>query len=99
MAELRKPARSNSEVVLTIRVVPRSSKISFVQESITEYKVRLTSAPVNGAANQQLIEVLSDRLSLPARNIRIIRGDTGRLKHVGITGLDLETISQLLFKK
>jgi uncharacterized protein (TIGR00251 family) len=98
MAERRRPAKSNTEVNLTIRVVPRSSKISFARESSTQYKIRLTAPPVDGAANQQLMEVLSKKLSLSARNIRIIRGETARLKHVKIEGMDLETISELLKK-
>jgi uncharacterized protein (TIGR00251 family) len=99
MAELRKPARNNTEVILTIRVVPRSSKISFAQESITQYKVRLTSPPVDGAANQQLIDLLSKKLSLPIRNIQITHGEKARLKHVKIEGMDAEMISRLLLKK
>ena len=99
MAGPRKLARSNTEVILTIRVVPRSSKISFAQESNTLYKVRLTSPPVDGAANQQLIDTLSKKLSLPARNIRITHGENARLKHVKIEGMDAELISQLLLKK
>jgi Uncharacterized conserved protein len=99
MAGPRKLARSNTEVILTIRVVPRSSKISFAQESNTQYKVRLTSPPVDGAANQQLIDTLSKKLSLPARNIRITHGENARLKHVKIEGMDAELISQLLLKK
>jgi len=99
MAGPRKLARSNTEVILTIRVVPRSSKISFAQESNTQYKVRLTSPPVDGAANQQLIDTLSKKLSLPLRNIQITHGENARLKHVKIEGMAAELISQLLLKK
>jgi uncharacterized protein (TIGR00251 family) len=84
MAELKKPARSNSGVFITIRVVPRSSRVSITQESQTQYKIRLTSAPVEGAANRQLIKILSEKLSLPARSIQITHGETGRLNHVYI---------------
>jgi uncharacterized protein YggU (UPF0235/DUF167 family) len=49
--------------------------------------VHLTAPPVDGAANQALIVLLSDILGLPKRNINIIRGTSGRLKTVEITGM------------
>ena len=101
MAKPRTAAKSNpgASVILTIRVVPRSSKISIAQESPTQYKIRLTSAPVDGAANSQLIRLLSEKFSLPARSIQITHGETSRLKHVRIDGLDAETVSHLLLSK
>lgn len=101
MAEPRKAARNKSgaSVILTIRVVPRSSKISISEEGPLQYKIRLTSAPVDGAANAQLIKLLCEKLSLPTRNAQITRGKTARLKFVRIDGLDAGAVSDLLLKK
>jgi uncharacterized protein (TIGR00251 family) len=101
MAEPRKAPRNSSEagVTLTIRVVPRSSRISIAQETPTQYKVRLTSPPVDGAANSQLIEFLSKKLSIAPRLIEITRGHTARTKQLTIHGVDPAAVSQLLLSK
>ncbi len=102
MAEPRKAARNSSDhqsyTVIVIRAVPRSSKISISQEGPAEFKVRITSPPVDGAANAQLLKILSDKLSLPVRSIQLISGETGRLKRLKIEGLDLQQITERLAK-
>ncbi|MCI0413418.1 DUF167 domain-containing protein [bacterium] len=85
--------------MIVVRAVPRSSKISIIQESSNQFKIRLTSAPVEGAANAQLIKLLSEKLSLPARSVHLISGETGRLKRLKIEGLSLDKIVQLLTEK
>jgi uncharacterized protein (TIGR00251 family) len=50
--------------------------------------IRLAAPPVDGAANQALIAFLAERLGLPARDIRIVAGETSRHKRLHITGLD-----------
>ena len=98
MAEPR-TERKNSAVTLTIRVVPRSSRVSIEQESATQYKVKLTSPPVDGAANSQLIEVLSKKLAVARRCIEIIHGETSRIKQVQISGVNPDAVPQLLLAK
>jgi uncharacterized protein (TIGR00251 family) len=96
MAKPRKAAQNNLEsstgTVIVVRAVPRSSKISITQESSNQFKIRLTSPPVDGAANAQLTELLSERLSLPARKVHLISGETGRLKRFKIEDLSLDEI-------
>jgi uncharacterized protein len=103
MAKPRKAAQNNLEspsfTVIVVRAVPRSSKISITQESSNQFKIRLTTAPVDGAANAQLIEILSERLSLPARKIHLTAGETGRLKRLKIEDLSLVEIAQRLTEK
>lgn len=47
-------------------------------------KIKLTAAPVDGAANKALIELLSTHFAVPKSMIRIARGETGRKKVVEI---------------
>lgn len=89
---------SEQESFIVIRVVPRSSKIVITQEQANSFRIRLTAPPVDGAANAQLLKVLSERLALPARNIQLIAGETGRLKRLRILGLDVEEIARRLTK-
>ncbi|MBA2288398.1 MAG: DUF167 domain-containing protein [Ktedonobacteraceae bacterium] len=80
---------------LDVRVIPRSSQNSIVWEQDT-LKVRLTAAPVDGAANEALVALLAQRLGLPKRQVSIVHGASGRQKTVEISGLSLETIQQKL---
>ncbi|MNL74019.1 hypothetical protein D3C87_1995710 [compost metagenome] len=51
-------------------------------------KIKLTAPPVDGKANECLIEFLSDTLNVPKRAVHILKGDTGRNKVVEVDGLD-----------
>ena len=50
--------------------------------------VRLAAAPVDGAANAELIAVLAKALDLPRNRIEIVSGERSRSKRVRVTGLD-----------
>ena len=54
--------------------------------------VRVTSPPVDGAANEAVIETLAAALELPRRSVRIVAGATGRNKTVEISDLDAATV-------
>jgi hypothetical protein len=57
-------------------------------ESDGSLKVRLQSPPVDGAANAELIEVLSEAFDVPRRAVTIIGGGHSRSKRVRIDGVD-----------
>jgi uncharacterized protein (TIGR00251 family) len=89
----------SSELVKTdikIRVLPRSSRNQIVGRDGDVFKVKGTSPPVDGMANQALIELLAKRLGVPKRRIEIISGKSSRLKSVRIHGLSLEDINSIL---
>lgn len=52
--------------------------------------VRIAAAPVDGAANAELIETLSRALDLPRRAVTLTAGATSRSKRVRLDGLTLE---------
>ena len=82
-------------MLITVRVLPRSSKNTLVWEE-GQLKARLTAPPVDGAANEALIALLAERLDVPRRSISIVRGASSRQKTVEIAGLSLEDIQQKL---
>ncbi|MGI8856390.1 MAG: DUF167 domain-containing protein [Thermomicrobiales bacterium] len=70
---------------LVVRVVPRADRNAI--DGVTEtgaVRVRLTTPPVEGAANAALIALLADLLAIPKRDIAITRGERGREKVVQI---------------
>jgi uncharacterized protein (TIGR00251 family) len=79
--------KSKNGIVLEVKVEPRSSKkgISGVMENML--KVKLTAPPVEGAANEQLIEVLSESFGIKKSDITIIKGQSSKRKVVEIKGV------------
>jgi uncharacterized protein (TIGR00251 family) len=51
-------------------------------------KIKLHAAPVGGAANEELIEVLSEVFGIKKRAIKIISGQSSRNKVIEIEGVD-----------
>ena len=83
-------------VILTLRIVPRSSKNEVCGELGDALKIKLQAPPVEGKANKALIEFLSDRLDIPRNSISILSGDTGRNKRILISGIKAETVARIL---
>lgn len=70
---------------MKIKVLPKSSQNKIVgQLADGTLKVKLTAAPVDGAANKKLIELLSKEWKIPKSQIKIVKGMTGRNKIIEI---------------
>lgn len=50
--------------------------------------IRLAAAPVDGAANAALIDVLARALRVPKRDVTIVSGERSRNKRVRIAGMN-----------
>lgn len=69
-------------MVLSIRVKPRSKTSSLNQEAHGEWTARLRSPPVDGKANDELIDLVARHFGVPKSRIRILAGTTSRRKLV-----------------
>jgi uncharacterized protein (TIGR00251 family) len=67
-----------------VKVSPRSSKNEVVKVSEGEYKVKLTAAPVDGKANEALIDILAKHFKVAKSRITIAGGKTAKTKMVDI---------------
>ena len=74
-------------VRLHLFIQPKSSKNEVVGSHNGLLKIKITAPPVDGKANECLVEFLSDILDIPKRDISIVRGETGRNKTVELTGV------------
>jgi uncharacterized protein (TIGR00251 family) len=81
---------------LTVRVQPRASKSEIAGIHGDALKVRLTAPPVDGAANEALIELLADTFGVPPRAITIVAGATSRTKVVQMEGVNEESVRRLM---
>jgi uncharacterized protein len=87
-----KPAR------ITVRLQPRASRDEVlgwqelpgetgVHNEAPALRVRVRAAPVDGAANAALIQLLSKQLGLPKSKISLVSGATSRNKIIEILEL------------
>ena len=83
-------------VVITVRVIPRASRAGLAGTRGDALLVRLQSAPVEGAANDELVEVLAKALQVPRRAVTIVAGDRSRQKRVSVAGIDAATAASRL---
>ena len=88
----------NCEAVISVKVVPRSSRNQIFGEEKGIFRVKLTASPVDGKANKALKELLAKRLRLPKGNVEIISGEQSRVKLIKIQGRSLENVKGLLKK-
>ncbi len=82
-----------------MRVLPRSSKSEIVGEHDGDLKVKLSSPPVDGKANKELIKILSKELKIVKSNIEIISGETSKTKQIKIRTSDKQIIYAILQAK
>ena len=54
--------------------------------------VRLAAAPVDGAANAELVETLAEALGLARRDVTLVRGGSSRTKVIAVRGLSASEV-------
>jgi uncharacterized protein (TIGR00251 family) len=69
---------------LEVKVKPNSKTTQVVQNGDGSLTVRVTSRPIEGKANAQVIELLSEYFHRPKRTISIVAGSKSKLKIVQI---------------
>ncbi|KYG69323.1 hypothetical protein AZI87_09020 [Bdellovibrio bacteriovorus] len=83
-------------VRLHLFIQPKSSKNEVVGPHNGELKIKITAPPVDGKANEELIEFLSDYFDIPKRQVVLVKGDTGRHKTIDLIGVEEKTARELL---
>ena len=74
--------QDGDDLILHLLVQPRASKNEICGIHEGELKLRLTSPPVDGAANEACRQFLSRFLRVPKTSITIISGETSRHKRL-----------------
>jgi uncharacterized protein (TIGR00251 family) len=73
-------------VVLEVLVQPRASRTRVVGVHDGRLKIQLAAPPVDGEANQALVDFLAGTLGARRSDVSIERGDSGRRKSVRVAG-------------
>ena len=74
-------------VILSLLVQPRASKNEIIGAVEGSLKIRLTSPPVEGAANKLCCEFIAKTCGVPKRDVIIVSGEKSRHKRVKVSGL------------
>lgn len=76
------------EVLFDVRVGPRASRNRIAGwDEEGRLRVRVTAAPVEGAANRALLRFLARTLGVAPGKLRVFRGETSRRKTLAVRGL------------
>ncbi len=87
---------SKDGVILRVQVQPRASRDEVMGPHGDGLKIRITAAPVAGAANKHLLKFLAKKLRVARSQISIILGATSRAKSIAIEGISAEEVRQRL---
>lgn len=83
-------------VTFPVIVQPRSKKNEVVGFSEGALKVKVTAPPVEGAANEALIELLSQTLRIRKSNIEILKMKTSRRKLIQCKGISMNEMKSFI---
>jgi len=83
-------------VELSVRVIPRARKTECSGRRGESLVVRLAAPPVEGAANDALVDFFARALRVPRGAVRILSGERAREKRVAIAGVTATQIAPLL---
>ena len=79
-----------------LRVSPGAGRAEIVGRYSDGWKVRVTAAPEHGRANDAVLRLLADALSVPRESLAIVSGHSGRDKIVELTGVGPGAIDRRL---
>lgn len=87
-------ARTSSRLRLRVSAGSRRSEI--VGRQGDAWKVRVQAAPERGRANAAVLELLAERLAVPASELALVSGATSREKVVELKSLSAAEASERL---
>ena len=81
---------------LQVRVQPRAFRSEVIGLSEGVLRVRVTSPPIKGKANQAVISLLAEKLGIRPTDLRILKGLNSRNKVIRIEGIRQDEALQRL---
>ena len=82
-------------VVFNIHVQPRASRCEICPPKDGELRLRLTSPPVEDAANKQCVELIAKALGIAKSRVTIKAGAKSRHKVVKVEGVQSASLAAL----
>jgi hypothetical protein len=83
-------------ITFAIKVHPRAHKNAITGLVGDALRLALTAPPVEGKANQAVIEFFADLFAIPRSSVTIASGETSRNKVVRISGMSRQMVEERL---
>jgi uncharacterized protein (TIGR00251 family) len=83
---------------ISLHVQPRAKKTEIVGVHGDALKVKVAAPPVEGAANEALVEYFAAFLSVPRSRVQLGRGDKSRKKVIEVQDVSAAQLTDLLIK-
>jgi uncharacterized protein len=80
-------SKAKDGIIIEVKVDPRSSKNEIVGAVEKVIRIKLTAAPVGGAANEKLVELLAKKFQIRKSDVLIIKGESSRHKLIKLKGV------------
>jgi len=87
---------ASGEVLLDLHVQPGARQTEIAGLHGAALKVRLAAPPVDGRANECLIEYIAGRLDVARASVALASGAASRRKRLRISGVSIEKVESLL---
>jgi len=88
-------SENDGALTFRVQVVPRASRSAIVGAHDASLRVRIAAPPVDGAANDELVRVLSKAFGVSKSSVEIIAGQTSKRKEVRVKGATPEVLRTL----
>jgi uncharacterized protein (TIGR00251 family) len=75
---------------LKVKAVPGASRSEIVGRLGEALKVRVAAPPEGGKANREILELLAEKLGLPATGVSLVSGAASPAKVVALRGVTAE---------
>jgi uncharacterized protein (TIGR00251 family) len=76
------------EVKISVRVKANARRNEVRRLDERSYLVTVSAPPVDGKANEKVIELLAEHLGRPKRCFTILRGESSKEKLIDVSGLE-----------
>ena len=81
---------------IRLRVQPRASRAGLAGVYADALRMRVMAAPVDGAANAAVVQLLADLLGVPRSRVRIVAGEASRDKTAEVAGMGVADVERRL---
>jgi uncharacterized protein (TIGR00251 family) len=89
---------STAGALLSIKLQPRSTKPGIGDVLGNELKVAVSAAPVDGRANEAVLDLLAEELGCKRSALGLARGHSSRHKLILVSGISAEEVAARLLQ-